>query len=930
MKRRLAFLLLASLAARAGDPPANAPLRPDPRIRMGALENGMRFWIRPHATPPGKVELLLRFATGSLNEEENQRGLAHFLEHMAFNGSAHFPAGSLVPFFESIGLRFGRDQNAFTSFDQTVYLLTLPAASEETLKKGLLFFADVAHGLALDEEEVSKERGVILEEARSRKGADQRVIEAVLPNIAARAGARLPIGTEDVVASTRRDRLHAYWSKWYRPETTTLIACGDVDPARFETLVREAFAGWKGEGKPSEPADAGIVLRERNEAIVVTDPELTEARIGLSRPEWAPAVSTFGELRARFVEQLAHRVVNRRLATAVQEGRAPYEEATVDREPFLGTWSILSADASGDPRRWRESLSALVTELRRVHLHGIQEEELALARAALLSDAEQAAETEPTREASRIGRELLDRVGRGATPISAEDALAAARALLPGITAEEAARAFRAAHPLGKSLFVLCLPEAGTGEKVSPDEVLALFGKAAAAEVADVEKRAVSASPLEKDPAPGEVKARADDPTTGVTSVTLGNGIRVHLKPMDARKGSVFVRLTILGGAIEETEETLGLSGAAAVALEPGRAATARLKPPQVSDFLSGRKVTVEGGVGEQGFELRISGTPEDLEDGFRLAHALLTAPRVERASLDAWKAETKREIEALAENPQAQAALAVDRLLSGGDPRLLPPTPERIDRTSPERAQAWLERTLRENPIEASIVGDLPLDEALRLARTYLGSLPPRPRRSDAIEARRAVKQEKGPLRAEVRVPTVTPVAMVALGWRGAAMSDYADHVRLSLAAQILTARLHKRIREEKGLTYSVGCGAQPRRDHPAMGRVVALFTADPAKAEEALLEARAVMAGILESPPTDGEMATVGKQVESELKQMVLRPEYWSQSLADLEMRGQTLGNLGRIVEIYTTVGREDLLATVRRYFVPDRSFEAIAAPK
>jgi len=219
------FVLLVCLAASCivVAEEADAPLPIDPAIRIGTLANGVTYWVRPHATPPGKITLWMRVGTGSLNEEDGQEGLAHYLEHMAFKGTEHFPAGELISYFESIGLRFGQHQNAFTSFDQTTYTLSLPDTRPETLDKGLLYLADIASRMRLAAEDVDKERSVILEEKRARKGVQQRLTDKLFPELlpGSRAAHRLPIGLAETIARLQRDDFVAYYTTWYRPEKVT-------------------------------------------------------------------------------------------------------------------------------------------------------------------------------------------------------------------------------------------------------------------------------------------------------------------------------------------------------------------------------------------------------------------------------------------------------------------------------------------------------------------------------------------------------------------------------------------------------------------------------------------------------------------------------------------------------------------------------------
>ena len=259
----------------------NAPLPVDPAVQRGTLDNGMSYWVRSHATPPGKISFWLHISTGSLNEKDGQEGMAHFLEHMAFNGSENFPPGELLPYFESIGLRFGQHQNAFTSLDQTTYILTLPDTKPETIDKGLIYLSDVAFRMLLTSEEIDKERGVILEEKRARKGTRQRLMEQFLPAVlpGSRVARRLPIGLDETLNAIQREDMLDYYSTWYHPGKATLLAVGDAPVDTMVAAIKRHFDGWQREDPAPEDMEAGLQPYEEPRAVVLTDPELTIARL---------------------------------------------------------------------------------------------------------------------------------------------------------------------------------------------------------------------------------------------------------------------------------------------------------------------------------------------------------------------------------------------------------------------------------------------------------------------------------------------------------------------------------------------------------------------------------------------------------------------------------------------------------------------------
>ncbi len=307
--------LLPLVPARAASL-ADEKLPTDPALVTGTLSNGLVYIIRQHKNPEGRVGIWLHVASGSLNETEAQRGLAHYLEHMAFNGTANFPPGSVVPFFQSLGMAFGRDQNAFTGFDQTTYTLTLPGGGRDLVEKGMLYMADIATRMSLEPAEIESERQVILEEKRARAGSRQRVQDQLYERLAPEStlGRRLPIGIEQTIKSVTRQDFQDYYSRWYVPSNMTLIVVGDTDAAMAAEVIAHQFGGDRAVPKPV-PRDVGVKPTAGQRAIVLTDPELTRAEVSIARIA-APRgpVTTVGRQRREVVERIGMWVFDRRMS----------------------------------------------------------------------------------------------------------------------------------------------------------------------------------------------------------------------------------------------------------------------------------------------------------------------------------------------------------------------------------------------------------------------------------------------------------------------------------------------------------------------------------------------------------------------------------------------------------------------------------------
>ena len=929
---RLALLLLIlapSLFAQESDLDRALPV--DSSITMGKLPNGMHYWIRPNRTPPGKVSMMLHFHSGSLNETDDQRGLAHFLEHMAFNGSTHFPPGEMVKFFESLGMQFGQHQNAFTSFDQTTYMMHLPDTRKDTLEKVLTFFSDVGQGLLLGDEELDRERGVILEEKRSRKGAPMRIMEQSLSIYfpGSRLAQRLPIGTEEVIKTAPRERFVEYYTTWYRPGNAHLIICGDVDVSTMEPLIKAAFGDWKPVENPAPSADAGVKMNNDLRAAVLTDPELTSARAGIGSMRPLNEPKTLGDYRMRLVRRVGGWIINRRLRQMAQKGEAPFQTASVSTSSFLNLLESSDIDVSGEPGKWEAMLTAVVTEVKRAREHGFTDAEMDLARRDLLSGYERAEKVAPTTPSVLLVMSLNTAVTNGTKPMSAAQRAALAKRFLPEITAQQVLAKFRADYVLDAGLVMATLPEQEGVAVPTTEALLAVVKKAATADVAKETAKAGAAKLLEKEPEPAAVTAQSEDKELGILTVTLENGARVHMRSMDFRKDGVIFSVRFVGGVLDETKDSSLLTSVGALALSSRTAATRRLSATQLSDLLTGSSIGFGANPSPEGLVFGVTGSPVDLEDGCRLLHALLTEPRLEKAAIDRWRMQVGMMIPQMQRSAQFQAGRYVLQSLSGNDVRVDPLDKERVDAVTMEAAQAWIEGILRTAPIEVSIVGDMPREKMLDLARRYIGTLPRREIARKDFKEKRKVVINKGPFIKTIEVDTITPRAEVLLGWRGPLLDNRTDRRVLLFASQILSARINTEIREKRGLTYTSQASATPG-ELDGLGRLLVRFTADPDKVQEAAKIARAVVEEMIEkTPPTDAEMASIKAQIQNLLDTQLKQPSFWSQTLSSLLTGGRTLDQIKSLEKDYASVTKEQIAEALKRYVTEERYFQAIGTP-
>ena len=932
--RRVRYaLVLASLAVClvcTGAVPAVAePLPTNPELIRGALDNGLTYIIKKHGNPAGGVGLWLHVASGSLNETDGARGIAHYLEHMAFNGSANFLPGSLVPFFQSLGMTFGRDQNAFTGFEQTTYQLALPDTKPETLDKGMLFLSDVAMRLSLAPVEIENERQIILEEKRWRAGPAQRVQEYIYGRLApgSTLGRRLPIGAEETIRSAALKDFKEYYSRWYVPSNMAIIVVGDCDPALVVGVIQKHFAAGPKVPRPADH-DVGVKPQTGARAIVATDPELTQAEVSFVRvePPHAPTI-TVEQRRDDLVELIGIRVFNRRISAQLAEGKASFLKAGVSVRQEGRAIRLVTAEGSGKPSEWRRILADLGTNLQRARLHGFSEREVQDVRRSLIAKAEDAVEREGTLPARTILRQINGALARREPVMSASQRLELLKRLLPGITAAEVSRVFAASFDPTNVTFIAELPSGG--DVPSEAELIGL-GRAALSVKPDREAEVARASSLlEKLPTGGKLVESTEHATSGVTSGWLDNGARVHYRFVDQRKNEASITVTLAGGRIQETGANRGITDAAALAWS--RPATSKLSSIRIRDWMTGKKVRVSGGVDQDILTLTVSGNPADLEAGLQLAYLLLTDPIIEPAAFEQWKETVRQRIASRKLQPAGVLSETVAAAFYPNDePRTRPLAADQIQRVRVDAAQAWLKKIIATAPIEVAVVGDLDRTTARRLVERYLGSLPARDRVSDRTFASlRKITRTVGPINVSRKINVKTLQAIVMDGFFGADIQNVRDSRLLAMAGRVLSTRMNTVLREEKQLVYRIGASSQPASEYPGFGLFVARAPTDPAKAEALATAVNEMYAAFAKDGPTENEMAVVKKQLANLLDQTMKEPDFWVSQLSTLDYRGLSLNDLVHAPADYQRYTAAEIRDAFARYNTPGARFRFLITP-
>ncbi len=905
------------------------PLPTDGRLVTGELPNGMHYIVRRHSNPPERAAMWIHVSTGSLNETDAQRGISHFLEHMAFNGSENFKPGTVVNFFQSMGLRFGADQNAFTSFDQTTYQLAFPDTKPETLDKGMLFFADVAGRLSLLPSEIESERQVILEEKRTREGGSQRVSDYVIERLIPGSlfGERLPIGINETLLKLSEADFKSYYTQWYVPSNMTVMVVADADPAPIVEQIKKNFSFGAKTAKPVDQ-DPRVKPYDASRAIVASDAELTKAEIeivGISAVE--PPTTTVELMRRDMVRQIGVAAFNRRIGAKMSKGDTAYLSAgaSVRNQPNLALWRQLSSE--GKPEDWKKLLSELGTDVQRARLNGFNTSEVDDVKTEIISSLEQYVAQESTMPASAMLRIMNTAIASGEPIMSAQQELDLTRQILPSVTVEEVSLLFKDNFDPSKVTFIASLPS--NAEIPTEDQLLAL-GKAAFDVKPEAEKQIDRPKSLLSElPTAGKAIEVATHESSAVTNGWLDNGIRFHHRFMDIQKERVIVSITLAAGVLQETAETRGIAEVAGLAW--GRPATSKLSSTNIRDIRTGKKTNVRGGAGLDTLTLSIAGSPVDLEDGLQLAYLLLTDPLIEPANFDQWKKDTLQAIDERQKNIEAaMGEVVAQTIFPASDPRFQPLNVSQVNKLSIEAAQSWLRNAIATAPIEVAVVGDIQKDQAIELIAKYLGALPRRARiDSTTLDSLRTVTKAPGPHMADKRLATQTEKAVVLTGFYSADADNIYDTRCLSVASQIISTRVLEKIREKEQLAYSPGCRNQPGTAIPGFGMFMGMTDTEPSKTDRLVAAYGEIFDEFSATPATDDELNTARKQFANDLDNQMKQPGFWAGRISTMDYRNIKLDDVLAAPAAYQQFTAAQIKDVFNKYYRRDNTVQVILRP-
>ncbi|MCH2176419.1 MAG: insulinase family protein [Lentisphaeria bacterium] len=894
----------------------------DPSIKTETLDNGLKVIFKKHQVPTGKVSIWLHVHAGSLQEKDDQQGLAHFLEHLAFNGTKNFPPGELIKYFESIGLRFGQHQNAFTGFDQTTYILTLPNVQPKTIDKGVLCLSDYAFRMLLEVTEIDSEKNVILEEKRARSGVRQRLFDKTLPVILpdSLVAQRLPIGKADIVENATRSQFVDFYDTWYTPNNSTLIVVGDLEFDAVLPAIIKHFSEWKSKDVPV--VSPGIKPYDKPRNKLITESEVTKADVDIVNIRPLKPENTVASFRANLIKRLTTWVFNQRMKERLEEGNASYQSAYATIYPFLNVCEYIAVGAEGKTDQIENITSELGIEMERYRLHGVLESELSRAKIATVKAAENAVDTEAGLDARSVMYRINGEVSKHLLPMSAQQKLELTQKIIPGITADELHEVFTDYFAKeNRLLLVVTKPEPA----IDVDKLREKLNEAEAQKPAALEDRAQVKQLISETLVPKEPIESAIDQVSGVETIEYANGIKVHLRTMNKRPNQVYMRMSRLGGVMQESENNRGLTSAALVAYNTS--ATSNIDPIQMRQYRTGKQFNISASSNFAQTQVSIDSSVKNFSDSLELFHALVLDAKIDKNAFDEWKKKTILSIEANAFKTDQQLFQSIDPVLTEKDPRFVALTVEQVEALKLQDAQKWLEQIHSGGPLEISLVGDMSILDMKKLTNQYIGSLPKVTKVDEKL--RDSYKRFTGPLLYTKDVETETPKATLIVAWRTANYTDYKERRALQLASQILSIHLRNEIREKRGLTYSTSTFQSSELVADDLSFIGCYFTTAGDKVEEAAKITKKVFEDFIAKGPSDEEMSTVRKQFKNILDTNFEKPEYWANVLNGIRLNGASIESINMAKEQYMNIDAPFIKKTMEKFMIEANFFEIRILP-
>lgn len=909
----------------------SSDLQPDPAIRFGVLPNGMRYAIRHNETPASTAVMRLMIDVGSTAEADDERGLAHFIEHMAFNGTTNVPEGEMVKILERMGLAFGADTNAFTSYDQTGYMLDLPNVRAETVDTALYLLRETASEISFAPEAIERERGVILSELRTRANYAQRNRESLfafsVPDT--RLATRSPIGDRGVIETALAERFRSFYERYYTPGRTTLIVVGDVDVAAMEAKIIASFGNWSAAYGEAPPVPFGQIDTARSDAAnIFAHPAIDEVVTAVRFSPYVEEPDTRATRRDKLTRALAYNIVGRRLGRIARQEDAPFVGASIGRSDVyeMANQSVLNvATRDGE---WQRGLAAAEREVRAALRYGFTDAELTEQLANFTTGYENAVRGDKTRPNDQLADQIIGMAKDGMIVTTPESQLERFTALRESLSPKSVLKAFR--EDFGKLDKPLIHLSTKVEPAKGPDAVRRAFANASKARVTRPKARDAQAFAYQDFGAPGSIVADSRIDDLGIRTIRFANNVRLNLKRTDFDKNRVLVSLRIDGGDLLSSHENPEATSLMNIFVRGG------LEAHSLDDLYSifaGRAVSLNFGSGEDYLGGYLATTPDDLALQMQVLTAFTTHPGYRSEAINQYRSYLPNFYARLNATPEAAIGSQIGAILSDNDPRFSLADKAVFEKLTFEDLKASIGDRLQHGAVEIGLVGDFDEDAAIAAVAASFGALPEREaefRSYDDARNRRFTDN---------RTPRVlhhkgeADQAIVEFYWPTTDDSDYREDVRLRLLAELLQIKVTDEIREKLGASYSPVARSFTSSIYPGYGYLqisTNVAAGDVDRVSDAVKQIAAQLSAPLPmmgapappSPIAADELARARTPILENIANSIKNNTAWLGIVDAAQSKPAKLDRFRSGGTAFGKINADDLLGLARVYLAPDRA--------
>ncbi len=925
----VSLTLLVGIVGQAQNGTDVLPL--NPKVTMGKLPNGVTYYIQPNAKPEQKVELRLVVNSGSVSEDEDQQGLAHMCEHMAFNGTKNFKKNDIVSFLQDIGVGFGNDLNAYTFFDRTVYILPIPTDKKENLEKGFQVIEDWAHNVSYNNEDIDGERPIILEESRLGKGANDRMQQKWLPDYfnGSNYANRLPIGKDNIIQNFKYDVIKRYYRDWYRPDLMAVVVVGDITKEKGLEMITKHFGGIQPVANPRPVPVGNFPAYTANKGSVITDKEATSYNIQIAYSAFPYAsLKTMDDYKNSVTQDLFNAMLNARFREITQKPNPPFLFAGGSFGGFVRGYNQFTLNASSGTQDPTSAISVLVNELEKVKQYGFLATELERAKKNTLAYYESSFKNKDKTESGNFVEEYVTHYLDGVAAPGIENEYAYVKTMLPAITLADINKIADRLKGQQNKFYNITGPEKAAAFTLPTNEALvAMATKAEAEKVLAYEEKVIATNLLATTPKAGKVTKRTENKILGTTELTLSNGLTVTLKPTDFKEDEI-----VLTGARNGGTSNYGVAdkynGQYAGQIQ-GAMGYGDFAPQDLTKALSGKKIQAGGSFSDTKDNISGSSTVKDLETMFQLLHLKITSQRKDTALFNSFLKKQKSQFAAIMSNPQAAFIDTFSKFLFANNP-LAPsavPNPKDFDNIQLDRCQQIFKERLGDlTGMQLVIAGSFKVEQIIPLIEKYVANLPASGKKTMYID--RKVRPQRGNKQLEYKAGKEQK-SLILQVFSGEVPFSEDLQLKAEALTQAMNIKIIEELREKVQGIYGGGIYGGLQKEPYSSFNFTAQLPTGPLKVDTLIKALRIEMNKMQKNGPDQSTLDKVKKQWAEQGKEQLKDNNAWASQLLDAKVNGSNIDRFVNFEKYTNAITIKDVQQAAKLYLKPENMLTAVLQP-